>query len=534
MHRDLKILGPVIIILFAGYLASFPLSLDKNSSNLITGADVYETKSEKCPADQVLFRISDRTNAHAETVDQGNYGYDVCYEGKVSSKDRACKGTSNLILKLSSDTNAHVEQKDQSNYNVNVCYGALNCVYKENSKCGKDYLCVASISSETNAHVGSCADYPIKICCREGKVDTDQDGIYDDGDGSGTAGDNLCHINRHKNFKTDCDDNCILTPNTDQKDTDGDGAGDVCDKFPNDGCSIVEQNDNCKNLQECAKGLGAEWKSTSVTEGEKVGLVIMGTEACKDSTFLFSVYDKDKTKSIVTVDPQPATFTGGKAESVWEAEYFTGGTNEYYFNAKTDEGVHISSRIDKLLKVSKTSSPECGNGKLERSNGEECDEGDDNGEAGVDCDKNCELIGPGGCTTDPACKGKVAGVLSAVCGSNKDKVRFCIKGPGGCLKLSDPKPCGKIGGVQKVCVPNAPACMSPTCKFKYTTSSCKNDQQTTTCTETSGLRHCKCPSSYPKITPCYEEPEGDFPFFSGFNVLVTLLMLAGFYVFRRH
>jgi len=57
------------------------------------------------------------------------------------------------------------------------------------------------------------------------EIDSDNDGILDDGDGSGTAGDNPCTAGNLDN----CDDNCPDTPNTDQADSDGNGIGDVCD-----------------------------------------------------------------------------------------------------------------------------------------------------------------------------------------------------------------------------------------------------------------------------------------------------------------
>ena len=54
--------------------------------------------------------------------------------------------------------------------------------------------------------------------------DNDNDGVLDDGDGSGVAGDFPCTGGQ----TADCDDNCPLTWNPDQTDTDADGTGDAC------------------------------------------------------------------------------------------------------------------------------------------------------------------------------------------------------------------------------------------------------------------------------------------------------------------
>ena len=545
MHRDLRILGPVFLILLAGYFSTgADIFSDSPTPSLLTGAAI--TELNKCPADQVLFKVSGPANAHAELFNGKDYQYAVCWNGKTNSKSRTCT-PDNVIVKLSAPTNAHVSQGDKAQYAHKVCYGNFNCEYTESS-CSPGFTCIASLSSETNAHVGNCNAYSLKICCassKKPKIDTDKDGVYDDGDGKG-IGNNPCHPKRNKNFET-CDDNCRVTPNPDQKDADGDGAGDVCDKFPNDSCSVNEQNDNCKNYNKCAKSLQAAWTTQTATEGNDVTLKVTGSSECNDETFVFRVFDATKS-NIQTVDPEPATFTNGSATTKWQAEYHPSGTNKYTFQAQAQQNIQVSSPNNKLLTVTKDSSPSarCGDKKVQRSKGEQCDEGSKNcrysGKQAQDkcskektCDAKCKLI-PGkdnngnntSCRTDPQCKGKQPG-LFAVCDKSKPtQIRFCIRGAGGCLKLSTLKDCGKVGSTQKVCVQNAPACQSPTCDYSYIAGSCDNGNQEITCSATGG-KHCTGCSGYPKTLACFEEPTEPFPFFSGWNVLVTLLLLTTFY-----
>ncbi|MGC8812683.1 MAG: NEW3 domain-containing protein [Candidatus Aenigmatarchaeota archaeon] len=127
------------------------------------------TVSTSCNA-VTVFKISSLTNAHAELPSQTNYGYYICCN--ENGLGNSCSGTYSLVLKLSSSTNAHVEEKTYTNYANSVCLsitsGTIDCQYADNdcSALGSDYVCLASISSRTNAHVGDCNAYPRKICCK--------------------------------------------------------------------------------------------------------------------------------------------------------------------------------------------------------------------------------------------------------------------------------------------------------------------------------------------------------------------------------
>ncbi|UCF67727.1 MAG: thrombospondin type 3 repeat-containing protein, partial [Acidobacteriota bacterium] len=71
--------------------------------------------------------------------------------------------------------------------------------------------------------------------------DADGDGILEDGDTSGTPGDNPCTGGQ----TSGCDDNCPRTANADQADTDADGTGDACEGGDRDFDNVPDAIDNC-------------------------------------------------------------------------------------------------------------------------------------------------------------------------------------------------------------------------------------------------------------------------------------------------
>lgn len=84
--------------------------------------------------------------------------------------------------------------------------------------------------------------------------DEDNDGIPDDGDGSGVIGDAPCVPDPNGEF-SDCDDNCRLSFNSSQSNMDGDTEGDVCDaEMDGDGVLPDGDADKVPGSNRCTGG----------------------------------------------------------------------------------------------------------------------------------------------------------------------------------------------------------------------------------------------------------------------------------------
>ena len=118
----------------------------------------------------VVLKMQALSNSHAELNNQSNYSYKLCCQGTDISN--ACTGTYAVALKLSGNTNAHVEEGGQTTYANSVCLsyaktgGTITCAYASDcATLGVSYVCLASISSATNGHIGECSAYATKVCC---------------------------------------------------------------------------------------------------------------------------------------------------------------------------------------------------------------------------------------------------------------------------------------------------------------------------------------------------------------------------------
>ena len=113
-----------------------------------------------------IFKMSQTTNGHASLFSQSGYTYTVCCNDVGTS----CTANYKIALRLSAVTNAHAQTNAFSNYLQEVCIssgcGETVDVVNSDQLCPEGYACLASLSSDNNAHIGNCTAYDQLVCIK--------------------------------------------------------------------------------------------------------------------------------------------------------------------------------------------------------------------------------------------------------------------------------------------------------------------------------------------------------------------------------
>ncbi len=166
--------------------------------------------SDSCDTQQKEIKVLGISNtdqqAHAELPSYTNYINNICCRDTVgyplgnSKTDKFVK-----VLNLLSETNSVVEETNKNNYNYGAYLSSpfydIACEYLQD--CAKpsipdtlnSHTCLASISDDTNAHIGGCDTFTKKVCCKIicKSTETDcQDGIDNDCNGLTDCSDSQC------------------------------------------------------------------------------------------------------------------------------------------------------------------------------------------------------------------------------------------------------------------------------------------------------------------------------------------------------
>ena len=136
---------------------------------LPANAEISCQVTTSCSNTDVL-HMSNNTNAHAELPTGTDYSYKICCEDTGSqgvTMGTSCSGTT--FLKLSNNTNAHVEKATLSNYANDACLSSDDAAFEfsyQSGSCDGWQTCLATISNDTNAHIGDCtSSYDLHVCC---------------------------------------------------------------------------------------------------------------------------------------------------------------------------------------------------------------------------------------------------------------------------------------------------------------------------------------------------------------------------------
>jgi len=178
--------------------------------------------------------------------DQGFFGtvaWAACSDASPPEDSFVCHTNSGSLLDLlAPDWQTLTTRKDGGNVNFGgtsgaAPYAAAQAALLLEADPGLGAAALASLLTGSGPLVSKPAPNPLSFPRADvaaaldaliGPVDSDADGVADDGDDSGIVGDFPCT----GGATLDCDDNCLLTPNPGQQDLDSNGIGDACQPVP--------------------------------------------------------------------------------------------------------------------------------------------------------------------------------------------------------------------------------------------------------------------------------------------------------------
>ncbi|MFN2377458.1 MAG: hypothetical protein ABR538_13045 [Candidatus Binatia bacterium] len=145
-------------------------------------------------------------------------------------------------------------------------------------------------------------DQALVFASSSGAVDTDDDGLLDDGDDSGTIGDRPCTA-ADVVAGIPCDDNCYDVINPSQNDSDGDGQGNCCDGA----CVIDDGEAGCLECPQSAARFRA------VNTRARVAIRPSGDEERQDVVRIRALLRKEEGQSLAP-DSEEVEITIGQGD----------------------------------------------------------------------------------------------------------------------------------------------------------------------------------------------------------------------------